>query len=222
MRLKILIGTVSFVLFGFTSYAQPIIVPKLTWKISYEGKDHLQVFKAPKDKITGIVPIKFKVELQSPLIRILSILNDTKRKIEWVPYLVEAKTIRHNNPLDKIETYLYKLPWPFNKRMYLLHSKTVIYPAEKKTVTKLTSVELPEVPYNPEHVRGFTYFGQFTVQSLTPQKCLLEMILLTDFKGHFPVWLTNYVQSQWPKDMVKKIQKQLAKSDIIIDDLWGD
>ena len=225
MKLNIIFFVTSFVAIIFSligpqqSLAADFTYPNLKWEVAFTRKG-VKVYKAEKDKKSGIVPIKFETILDYPPSRVLAVLANSKRKTQWIPHLSEAKTIKKFSDTEKYEYNVYSSPWPFDDRTFLIHLKSSIDEKKREIITELKSIELPEVPVRKDHVRGTTYYGKVIVRSTEAGKTFLEMMFLTDFKGSIPTWIVNLVQGAWPKNMVKNINKQLEKDDIVIPKKW--
>ncbi len=186
-----------------------------TWEESKE-KDGIKIFRADRHKETGIVPIKAQTVLNYPMPRILSVLADTNRKMEWIPKLVEAYIIEQKSKYQRIEYARYDSPWPFNDRAFVISTLGKYDKKENSVFIEIKSTEHPKVPLKPEHVRGKTYIGSVYMKGLTKDTTFFEMTLLTDFRGNIPSWIINIVQKKWPFKMFNNLKKQLAKEDIKI------
>jgi hypothetical protein len=215
--------TYSIVLFFicFTQFAYSFEAPKFDWKIASQ-KYGVTIYKAEKDKKSGIIPIKFQTDLNYPPSRLLAILADSKRKVEWIPKLKSAKTVKLLSETKRIEHTIYNSPWPFDNREFLIQIDSYVDLKNREIISELHSISLPEVAVHKNNVRGTTYYGRVVVRGREPGKTYLEMTLLADFKGNIPTWIVNIVQRAWPKNMVKNIKRQLAKNDIIVPKTWLD
>lgn len=183
------------------------------WEESTE-KDGIKIFRADRHKETGIVPIKAQTTLNYSMPKILSVLADTNRKMEWIPQLIAARIVEQKSKYERIEYARYDSPWPFYDRAFVIATKGR-YDKEKNSVfIDIQSTEHPSVPLNPEHVRGKTYIGSVYMKGLSKEKTFFEITLLTDFKGNIPTWIINMVQKKWPFKMFDNLKKQLAKKDI--------
>lgn len=184
-----------------------------TWKLKKE-KDGIKIYTAPRHEETGIVPIKADTIIDDSLPRVLTVLADTDRKKEWIPKLIEARTIEVKSKYERVEYTLYNSPWPLHDRSFVISSKGSFNPKDKTVFIDITSIEHPKVPHNPKYVRGNTYIGSIYLKALGPKKTFFEITLLTDFNGNVPAWIINIVQKKWPFGFFKNIKKQLAKDDI--------
>jgi hypothetical protein len=193
--------------------------PKFDWKVASQKKGVI-IYKAEKDEKSGIIPIKFQTDLDYPPSRVLAILADSSRKIEWIPKLQSARTVKLINETKRVEHTIYNSPWPFDNREFLIQIDSYVDLKKREIISELHSINLPELPPHKDNVRGSTYYGKVVVQGREPGKTFLEMTLLADFKGNIPTWIVNIVQGSWPKNMVKNIKKQLAKTDINVPKTW--
>jgi hypothetical protein len=189
---------------------------KIKWEMAGD-EEEIKVYSA-KDygHSSGVVPIKVETIFNHSIGRILSVISNSERKIEWVPHMVTASNAKQISDYEKIEYARYRAPWPFDDRVFLVQSKGHL-DKETKTVTiSVKSVELPEFPHDKRFVRGNTYFGRVVLIYIDKNKTWMETQFLTDFKGNIPVWIINLVQKTWPRNLMKQLEKQLLKTDIEI------
>jgi len=183
------------------------------WELK-KNKDGIKIYTAPQHEETGIVPIKADTTIDDSLPRILTVLADTERKKEWVPNLIEARTIEIKSKYELTEYSLYNSPWPLHDRSFVISNKGSFNPQNKTVFIEITSIEHPKVPHNSDYVRGNTYIGSIHLKALGPKKTSFEIILLTDFNGNVPAWIINIVQRKWPFGFFKNIKEQLSKDNI--------
>ena len=110
---------------------------------------------------SGLVPIKFKTTLNDSTARVLTVLADNKRKMEWVPRAVEARTLERKSETDITVYYKYDLPWPLNDRDFIVKNLGVYNKKENMISVDIRSVEHKDDPAlkNKDAIRGTTYDG---------------------------------------------------------------
>ena len=190
------------------------ILKQIKWReISSQAK--IKVFE-PVDyrHPSGLVPIKFKTTLSHPIERVIAVLADEKRKIQWVPKAKQIKILKKNSPRDFIVYYRYSAPWPFQDRDFLI--RNIVTTQKNAMFVELESVDNNSFAIPDDAVRGKTYEGYTKIKILNTNETSLEMGLLTDFGGFIPKWIINLVQKKWPYRFMQNLHRQLAKDDIEI------
>lgn len=186
------------------------------WTLIHEDSE-CQVYKADIKHKSGLIPFKLVATLPYPFAKVLAVVDNTERKAEWVPNMISGVVVKEVSPFDKIERNLFKAPWPFSDREFLVEVKSEINYANKTAVADIHSVELPEFPVTKKFVRGESYNGNATIKAIDKDKTHFEIIFFNDFKGNLPAWIVNFVQKSWPEDFISKLRSQLTKTDIVID-----
>ncbi|GAB4018417.1 MAG: START domain-containing protein [Bdellovibrio sp.] len=177
------------------------------WEISSQSND-ITVFKAEKHE-SGVVPIKALTIFNHSISRVLSLIADTPKKVEWVPYLLEGTIVEKDGPFKRVEYARYKSPWPFQDRVFILNIVGDYNEVTHEVSIELKSVDHPKYPENNDTVRGITYYGAIRIKKLEENKSFFEIVLLSDFKGNVPHWIVNMVQAKWPYKMFTQMREQL-------------
>lgn len=192
-------------------------VSDLTWKpVKRLSKNGIIVYKAEqKDPETGLVPLRVKAKLAYRADRVLSVLANTERKVEWLPKAKLTKTLEKKSVFERVEYSRYHVPWPFQDRDFVL-KMSGSFDKEKREVTVMTSSTVhPSAPGVKKVVRASNKIGIIKLRPINNDKeTELEMTFLTDFKGNIPTFLVNFVQRKWPKKFMEGLREQLAKTDI--------
>lgn len=187
------------------------------WELIQTEKDY-KVFKGITAHATGLYPFKIEAKLSYPFIKVLSVLDQTDRKVEWVPNLLKAELVKQISPYEKIERGSYDAPWPVTDREFLVHISAQIDIPNRVVIAKMHSIEIPDVPVKQSFVRGYTYNGNIVIkENKSSDTTDFEMIVFNDFKGSLPTWIVNLVQRDWPNNLIKHLKSQLDKNDLIID-----
>lgn len=163
---------------------------------------------------SGMVPIKFHTTLDHSVLKVLSVLADEKRKVEWVPKTKVVKIIERKSLRDFVVYYRYHAPWPFKDRDFIIRNLASV--KDGQILVQLKSQDHANDPATGDTVRGFTYDGYTIIRPLGPKKTYLEMGLLSEFGGFIPKWIINLVQKKWPYGFMSRLKTQLDKPDIEI------
>lgn len=178
------------------------------WEVSSQSED-ITVFKAEKHE-SGVIPIKGQTIFNHSVSEVLSLIADTPKKINWVPYLTEGRLVESNGPFKRVEYARYKSPWPFQDRIFVLNINGDYDDKANEVYIELKSVSHPAVPETDDSVRGMTYYGAIRIKKLEEKKTFFEIVLLSDFKGNVPHWIVNMVQAKWPYKMFKQMRTSLT------------
>lgn len=203
-----------FLMLFSNSYASEL--SDIKWK-EISNHDQIQVY-IPKsyEHKSGLVPIRFKAVLKHPIERVLAVLADETRKMEWVPKANEVRILSKKSHTHFTVYYRYDAPWPFSDRDFIIQNVGK-YDQEKQTIfVDLKSVDHPNDPNASGTVRGTTYSGYSIIKPLNQKETSVEMGLLTAFGGFIPKWIINLVQKKWPYKFMDNLKNQLKKDDIII------
>ena len=206
-------------LFLYSSAQAESELMKIKWKIHSE-KEGIKIYTPVEYKHkSGLIPIKFKTVIKEKFSKVVTVLADNKRKIEWMPYLKETKTIEVLTPNESIVYYRYRSPWPFNPRDFLIRSIAKFNEKTKKLWVELKSIKKWKgVDENPSYVRGFSHDGYAVVSYKSIDETEIEMAFLNEFGGLIPTFVINVVQEKWPMQFMKNLRKHLTKNNIIIKD----
>ncbi|MBF0360855.1 MAG: hypothetical protein HQK49_07580 [Oligoflexia bacterium] len=205
---------VSFVCFVFA--ADQDLLPNTKW-ILIKDESGYKVFKGEVAHESGIYPLKIEATIAFPLAKVLTVLDSTERKHEWVPNMKEAKVIQQISPFEKIEKGTYDAPWPVSDREFLVRIKADVDFKGKFAKATMESTTIADVAVETGCVRGETYNGDVFLKAVDADHTYLQMILFNNFKGLLPVWIVNMVQKDWPTNFVARLKNQLERKDIEVD-----
>lgn len=209
--MRILLFLIAFLSLALAP--KPAEQKKSQWKV-ISNEDGVVTFRSlVQHKVSGITPLKAHIKMNFPLGVILSAMDDSSRKKDWVPEFTEGIIIEELTPYDRIECGRYAAPWPFDDREFLVRMKMEYFPQNQSATIDVHSVMHPKHPLSENYVRGHTYSGNVLLKSVDGGKhTLLEMTFLTDFKGYVPAWLINLIQTRWPYNMAMRLKGFLEKN----------
>jgi hypothetical protein len=189
---------------------------EIDW-ILKSSKEGINIFKPISYKHpSGLVPLRFKAVLKYNISKVLSVLDDSKRKYEWMPGIREIIELDKPNKKEKIVYYRYKTPWPLSERDFIVHNTGEFDVKSKTVLVTIHSVEHLRDPKPSDTVRGISYDGYSKIRFIDKNTTEVEMAFLNDFKGSIPKFIINFVQSKWPYKFMKNLTNQLRKADIKI------
>lgn len=197
---------------SFSLTKVPTGYSNIKW-ILHEKRENITTFLAEK-KYKSIIPIRAQMTLNHNIQKVISVVADNDRKIEWVPSLVEASTVESFSDYHRIDFARYNAPWPLYDRYFVLDSRATYDYKKKEFILLAYSVEHPKTPRNRKWVEGKTYYCKVVVKKLGKNKTFLDMIMITDLKGYIPSWIVNFVQKKWPYNTLEGLNLQLSRKDI--------
>ena len=200
----------------FASMAHGSELKGINWK-EISNKDGISIFKPVDYKhSSGIVPIRFKAKINENISKVLSVLSDNSRKVEWLPNAKEVKVLEQESVASATVYYRYDAPWPFNDRDFIVQNKGVLDEKNLRVYVELKSIEHSMDPKDSSRVRGIAYDGYSIIEPDGKGSTIVEIAFLNDFGGMIPKWIINLVQRKWPYKFMKQLRSQLKKDDIKI------
>lgn len=205
-----------FVFNGTMAFSAPSKLRSIEWS-EISSKDEIFIYK-PKsfNHKSGFVPIKFKAIIKHRIDRVLSVLANEKRKLEWLPALKKVKLLEKKSIQDFTVYYRYHAPWPFKDRDFVVQNLGVFDSRKFIVSIDIKSIDKGEV--FDDTVRGITYDGYSIIQPHGKDSTLIETAFLNDFGGFVPKFIINIVQKKWPYKFISQLREQLNKNDIEIMD----
>jgi hypothetical protein len=178
-----------------------------------DDDDGIAVFRR---EVPGSPIIAFKGEgvIDSPILRVASVLVDTSRATEWIDDLAEARTLKRLGEDEYIEYDHVTTPFVLKDRDFVIDAKLELDPPQKKVALKIHSVTdalAPETSY----VRGELMHSSFTLTALEHgQKTHIVAEIFADPKGSVAKWIVNWFQKGWPHNTIQRLRDQVKKPNI--------
>jgi hypothetical protein len=192
--------------------------PNLVWTKTGEEDDIVTY----KKEVTGSDLLAFKGSgtIHASIERIAAVIFDTHRAPEWIVNLEESRLIQWISKNEFIEyDHIRTPPIIMKDREFVSHVKMQVDPKSKAMTFHYHSADDSVVPATDRFIRGNLMNTTFV---LTPNSdntsTQVAGEIYCDPKGSVPKWLVNWVQAKWPSDTLKNLRRQVAKTDIVIDD----
>jgi hypothetical protein len=169
---------------------------------------------------SDILAIKGETVLDYPMEKVFTVFYDIHRQKEWVNRLKHAEIVQMKSFANRVVYTQGELPWPADDRDFLMNN-TCFYQKEKKQLNcDMASIEDPKFPANKDsvHVRAIVLAGGFQLNDLGNNKTKIMVYIHGDPKGSIPTFIVNIIQSNWPKESISNLKKQLEKSDVLVYD----
>ncbi|HET9929584.1 MAG TPA: START domain-containing protein [Polyangiaceae bacterium] len=163
---------------------------------------------------TPVVALRGEGIVDAPLLRVASVLVDTKRATEWIDSLAEARTVRRVSETEYVEWDHIATPFVLKDRDFVFDAKLEFKPAQKQVVLNYHSVNDKDAP-KTDYIRGEFIYGTFALTSVDGGKRTRVLAeVLCDPKGSVAKWIVNLFQKSWPHNTVVALREQVKKADI--------
>ncbi len=165
-------------------------------------------------KISGtkLVGARGEAVIDAPLKRILFVLSDIERSLEWVDGLRVSKILEKNGLLETVVYQEFGLPWPVSNRDFVFRGKAK-KDEQGRVIIEIKSEDHPLAP-KTTGVRGELIESKYVLTPMGPSKTKLEVEIVCDPKGMIPTWLVNLIQKSWPRKTLTALMRQLEKPDV--------
>lgn len=212
--MKKLIMLIALVLLSQSSIASEL--RKIKWK-EISNKDDIVVYRPLDFKHeSGIVPIRFEAIINHNITRVLSVLADNQRKVEWIPRASKVVELERKAVNDITVYYRYKIPWPFSDRDFIVKNLGVFDAKTQMINVDIKSVIHPKDPADGSAIRGTSHDGYAIIKPRGDKETFVEMAFLNEMGGYMPNFIVNAAQKDWPHKFMKNLRTQLDKKDIEI------
>ncbi|MGC4086529.1 MAG: hypothetical protein QM756_01270 [Polyangiaceae bacterium] len=112
-----------------------------------------------------IVALRGEGLVNAPILRVASVLIDSKRAPESIDSLAESRTIRHVSETEYVEWDHIATPFVLKDRDFVFNAKLEIKPKQKQVRLDYHSVNDPDAP-KTDYVRGQFIYGTFALTSV--------------------------------------------------------
>jgi hypothetical protein len=192
----------------------PDIHPDIHW-ISIGREDDISLFR---QEIPGSDVFAFKGEgyVDAPLEKVASFMADPLHSKDWIENLKSSRIIQVISPLEHIEYNQIRMPLFVTDRDLVLDVKVEVFKENQELVTHLKSVDRPDIHDCGDCVRGELIDSSFVLKAAGPDRTFLVATIHADPKGSIAKWIVNNVQHDWAKYTIKRIRRQMKRTDIQI------
>ena len=196
-----------------TVYAAAAAPKDPPWE-KFDDEDGIAVFRR---EVPGspVIALRGEGVVDAPILRVASVLVDTKRSTEWIDRLAEIRVVRKLSDDEEIHWTHIETPAIIKDRDFVFAIKLQLDPANKKVSLNYHSVYDSGAP-KTDFVRGEFKYGTFTLTSIDGGKRTRVLAeVLADPKGSVAKWIVNMVQKNWPHKTLASLRTQVAKKNIV-------
>lgn len=177
-----------------------------------EDKNGISVYqtKIPGTKLVGA---RGETTINAPLNRILFVLADIDRSLEWVDGLRISKVLEKNGLLETVVYQEFGLPWPISNRDFVFRGKA----HREENGSVIIEIKSENHPLAPKTtgVRGELIESKYVLTPMGDSKTKLEVEIVCDPKGMIPTWLVNLIQKSWPRKTLTALMEQVEKPYVV-------
>lgn len=196
---------------AFADETAPFDFSKADWELDGDGEG-VKVYKWTPPN-SDLFAFRAEGDIQASVPKLLQILIDVTRRMEWAPTLSETYVVRWLSPIERIEYERVKTPFIIKDRDFVIRGKAV-FDGKGGVSLPFHSVTDAEVPEKGP-VRGEVFDSTYTLTPSADRKSTkLEYRMLIDPKGSVPKWIVNFFQGKFPHNMILNLRKQVLKPGI--------
>jgi hypothetical protein len=186
------------------------------WSADWEEIGDDDGIRVSRKEIADSPIIAFRGEaiVDASIAKIAQVLDDTRRKVEWVASAAEARDVRTVGPFERIEYNHTTTPIVLKDRDFVYKVKTEVDPQKQQIRIAFHSVEDALVPVYSKCVRGRLVAGKYVLTAIDRDRTRVLVEVQADPMGAVPKWIANVFQRSWPRRTLQGIRRQAARSDV--------
>ena len=202
-KAPLLATCVFFLVFGGPAAGQ-------TWKKVFED-DGILVESSlasgktlPTFRATGI--------LQHNLYELLAVLDDVPRHLEWMVRMSTSETIEKLSDFDRVIYNRFDVPWPASDRDSVMQVLAELDRSNHYVKLRFLRLKHPLRPEVEGVIRIPDLRSEAVLKAVGPNQTEVSYLLDIDPGGSLPGWLVEWVVEKIPYMVLKKLQKQIVKT----------
>ncbi|MEC8051340.1 MAG: START domain-containing protein [Myxococcota bacterium] len=164
----------------------------------------------PTFRATGI--------LQHNLYELLAVLDDVPRHLEWMVRMSASETIEKLSDFDRVIYNRFDVPWPCSDRDSVMQVLAELDRANHYVKLRFLRIQHPLRPELEGVIRIPDLRSEAVLKAIGPNQTEVSYLLDIDPGGSLPGWLVEWVVEKIPYLVLKKLQKQIVKTQ----GLYGD
>lgn len=162
-----------------------------------------------------VVAFRGETVIDAPIAKVVSVLDDTSRRLEWVHSAKETRKIRQVGTLERVEYNHTGAPWPVRDRDFVYLAKIALDRTLKQVRIAIHSVADEAMPEADCCVRGEIAKSLYILTSVeNGTKTHITVEVNADPKGAIPKFIANIFQKSWPRKTLLGVKRQVQKEDV--------
>ncbi len=195
-----------------------------TWQLTRDEDGTRSYRRIRQD--SALLAFKAEGVIDAPVPKVLSVLLDAERVLEWIPRMAESKIVRWlDPPREYVQFTRFSVPWPVRDRFFVSRVRLNVDPITQETEIRYYNDESGEVlPNLIQGTAGGSYYRLIPVDG--GQRTRLVGVSVADPNGSVPKWLVNMLAGGWAHETIALLRKQVKKEDVkvlpMIEALYDD
>ena len=156
--------------------------------------------------------------LQHNLYELLAVLDDVPRHLEWMVRMSASETVEKLSDFDRVIYNRFDVPWPCSDRDSVMQVLAELDRANHYVKLRFLRIQHPLRPELEGVIRIPDLRSEAVLKAIGPNQTEVSYLLDIDPGGSLPGWLVEWVVEKIPYLVLKKLQKQIVKTQ----GLYGD
>jgi hypothetical protein len=161
-----------------------------------------------------IIAIKGAGPVDAPPWKVALVLLDCARAPEWVDSLDESRVVEVRSPVEHVEYNHVAMPFPVRNREFLTLVRLEHDEASRVATIRSQSTELANFPVRAMTLRASLRASYRIEPRDGGRQSYLTVEMHSDPQGGIPSWLVNFFQTDWGKQSIEGIRRQVKKGDL--------
>ena len=175
------------------SLLHPLVAVAADWEL-IEEKDGIKIYKR-QETDSALISFAGECVVDAKPATIAAVLNDHKRKGEWMANLMEARLIEEFNGMSSIVYSSFKSPGFISNRDFIYKYDFKVDPKTHAVNLTVLSTEHTQAPATVG-VRGQLNYSVYVMEPMPDGKTRFRGEINVDPKGWLPAWLVNLTQKK--------------------------
>lgn len=150
--------------------------------------------------------------LQHNLYELLAVLDDVPRHLEWMVRMSASDTLQKLSDFDRVIYNRFDVPWPASDRDSVMQVLAELDRERHYVKLRFLRIKHPLRPEFEGVVRIPDLTSEAELTAIGPNKTKVSYLIDIDPGGSLPSWLVEWVVERIPYQMLKKLQKQIVKT----------
>jgi hypothetical protein len=149
--------------------------------------------------------------VNAPMTRVLGVLSDSERRVEWMDRCVESYLIEKLGDTGQIAYNRTKGTWPVSDRDVIVRGETKFDVGKREVRISFRNVSHGKAPSKSGIVRIGYLRGHWLVRPVAGGGTWVEYQAHADPSGSLPTFVVNMVSKQLPFKTIENLRKQVKR-----------
>lgn len=150
--------------------------------------------------------------VEMPLARVLAVIRDSPRRVDWMTRCASAWTIDDPDPRVQISYNRTRAPWPVSDRDVVLRAETSVDFPTRRVIIAFHSIDAPDVkPFEGAVRMPFLRGHWILVPEHGGDWTRVEYQVHADPGGALPDWVANIISKTVPYKTIVALRQQVVR-----------